>query len=329
MIHFIKKAQLAVTLLLAASVGHAYGENVQSSACCEEQKDTACCQPAPCGTVFVSADLLYWRAFESGLDVCVPSEVVDIVTSDGEVISRLVGKSRDPRFHWDPGFRIGAGYTAACSDWDFAAFWTHFHSRASDSRNRGNHLHWNVNLDVVDLIAGYGYDFCSCFCLRPYFGLRGAKIDQKLHIHDFSNFSSSSSSSLSSSGFRSERRNKEKFVGVGPLLGLEADWNVGCGLSVFANASVSWLYGKYHVRFSETDEIVDAFNFCEQKKQLEATQTVGDAALGIRWEKCFCCDKHVLLQLALEHHCYFDHNRMGNCGDLSFDGLTFSAAFEF
>lgn len=192
---------------------------------------------------------------------------------------------------------------------------------------------------MIDLIAGYNYELGSCFALRPFGGLRGARIDQKLRITEFddsfssSDFSSSDFSPLSFSSssalFTRDVHNKEKFSGLGPLIGIEAAWNVGCGFSVYASISAACLYGKFNIRVFETDLDVNAANFCQVRYHTDASLAVADAALGVRWQTCFCDNMRLILQLGLEHHRYFDYNRIGCYGDLSFDGLNLSAGIEF
>jgi hypothetical protein len=334
MTSYIRKLHVAITLLSITSIGYSYGSVGESLNCCP-------CQPS-CGTGFISADLLYWRAYQSGLDTCVPVGGCDGVSSGGFVTSTFRGKDRDPHFKWNPGFRIGAGYEFACSNWGFGSSWTHFNSSAHAGNGDCNSLRWNVKLDVVDLVAAYEYDLCSCFVLRPFAGLRGARIKQNSHSEEFAfpAFSDSDTSSFSSSSISvcncfegesiiNDTRNRQKFVGIGPLLGLEADWDIGCGFSVYASASISWLYGKYHVKLEEFEQTFDASNCCIQRKNLDGSPAVGDATLGVRWETCVCDDTRFFMQFGLEHHRYFDFNRIGCYGDLSFDGVNLSAGFVY
>lgn len=98
---------------------------------------------------------------------------------------------------------------------------------------------------------------------------------------------------------------------------------------MYVNASTSWLYGKFDIRIHEFEESADAVDFSKIRRRPNASLAVADAGLGIRWEKCFWENKRLLLQVGLEHHCYFDYNRLGAYGDLSFDGVNFSAGIEF
>ena len=336
MTNLIKKIYVAITLLSVTAIGHAYGAQTcrESVNCCNP------CETTCCGQGFVSAEFLYWRAFEDGLDICIPQEESNFVTTDGFVTSRFVGKGRDINFKWDPAFRLGAGYAfgdnCGCDGWDVGVFWTHFHSHAHASYACASHLNWKLDFDVVDLVAGYDHKLNCCFGIRPFLGLRLARIDQKLHISEGD--SSGSFSSFPSSSFpfsddelfvSSTVKNTQDFKGVGPILGLEADWNIGCGFSFYASADVAWLYGKYKIKFTDSTEFIDAFDFCEISKHVDANVAVGDAAIGIRWEKCFCNDLRLLVQLGFEHHRYFDYNRLGDCGDLSFDGINLGVGLRF
>lgn len=330
MTYFIRKIHVAIAFLLLTSVGYAYGDygnNSNWSACgvneCCSPCQPVCCQPDCCGKFFVGAELLYWRAFESGLDECVPGRSSDTITSDGKVISTFDGRSREPDFRWNPGFRIGAGYEFGCNCWDVAAIWTHFNSNTHSSKKARNERRWKIDFDVLDIVTAYNYDLSTCIELRPFFGLRGARIDQKLHTGGFP------CSSTSVDRITSKNHSKDKFWGVGPLLGIDADWGIGCGFSLYANGSLSWLYGRFNSKQIEFDNSVDSLDSCRIRRHPYAVITSGDAGLGVRWQRCIC-NTRVILQFGVEHHQYFDFNHLGGCcGDLSFDGINLGAGLEF
>jgi len=319
MANLIRKIYLALALLSITSISYAYGESNLSFE--EDQNFLSCQSCCRCDQVFVSAEVLGWRAFQGGLDRCVPQEFSDLVIDNNRVISNFNGRGKEPDFCWNPGFRIGLGYESSFNAWDLAAIWTHFRSNTHDHHCE-NRVRWKINLDVLDVVAGYEFDLGSCFTLRPYGGLRGARIYQHLHVHGFPG-------TVSNDQFFFNEKNKERFLGLGPLFGIEGNLDVSCGFSVFANASVSWLYGNFHVRFNEYDQTPDTVNFCQIKKHLDAVQAVTDVAVGVRWQTCLCANIRLLFQLSLEHHRYFDHNRIGCYGDLYFDGVAFGAGLEF
>lgn len=321
MTSFIKKFNLALSLFLVGFSGYSYSD-VYSS--CEEN---TCCNPCPqqCGHGFISADLLYWRAQQDGLDTCIPTNSSDTVLADGRIISTFEGESRDPKFKWDPGFRIGAGYEFACSNWEIGAFWTHFNSKAHGSQDRQNGLRWNIHLDVADLLMAYRYDCYSCFTFRPYVGIRFARLDQKLRIGDSPDATTFAVFDDNLVGVD----NKHKFTGFGPLAGLEIDVKVCGGFSVYVNGAVSWLYGRNDVRLTNSTSTVDVIDFCHINKKTNSTLLAADAGIGVRWMTCFCTNKQFFLELGYEHHSFFDFNRIGDCGDLNFDGVQFGLGFGY
>ena len=143
---------------MISSIGYAYADYGNASSWGGSENCISCCETDCCCTQgFISADLLYWRAFENGLDVCVPQSETNTVT-DGTVASTFKGRARDPRFNWDPGFRLGAGFNLGCSNLDVAAYWTHFYSNSHGGRNRPR---WKIHFDTVDVIAGYECSFCA------------------------------------------------------------------------------------------------------------------------------------------------------------------------
>jgi len=323
--YFIRKIFIFLTFSLMTSMGYAYESYDNYSDCGENcfSCEPVCCDS--CGTLLLSAGLIYWRAFENGLDTCISSRSSNTVLDDGTVISKMYGNSRDPDFEWNPGFRIGVGYEFACSNWDAAVFWTHFNSTSHGHKNKENHIRWNLDFDVVDVIGAYDFNFSPCFTLSPFGGIRGAIIDQKLHNGDFSD----SPHFFTKNEDIEFGKNRENFWGVGPLVGLEGDWNVGCGFSLYANGSVSWLYGKFDVQFVNGDRSGDTLDICNERKNLNAITTALDAEIGIRWATCLCNDMEFILQFGLEHHQYFNFNRIGYCGDLSFDGFNLTAGITF
>jgi len=325
MIYLFSRVCVVISLLLITSASHVFGK-ADSSAVYEETDDCMSCQPVCCGQGFISADLLYWRAFVGGLDSCVTSESSDTVMSDGKIISRFKGIDEDPHFGWNPGFRINAGYAFACSNWDIAESWTHFHSSAHGSVKNRNKVRWHIDFDVLDLVAGYEFNLGPCFALRPFGGFRGARIDQKLCINELPG---ETGFSMQTNLLITHTNNKEKFIGVGPLIGLGIDWCIGCGFDLFVDTSITWMYGNFNVQFMDVVVSADTADISKIRQHLNASLAGADVGFGIRWQKCFCDHLWLVLQLGFEHHRYFDYNRIGGYGDLSFDGINFSAGIGF
>jgi hypothetical protein len=340
MTYFINKLHVAITVLLLTAVNLAYG-NTSTNEECED----SCSSSSPCCVRgFISADFLYWRIHQGGFACgCVPGEINNFVNEEGNVISKFRGDSKDPHFKWNAGFRIGTGYEFVNQSWDIAAYWTHFHTHIHD-QHQPNQFRWKLDYEVIDVLLGR--KFClESFTIRPFIGVRAAQIEQKVkstflvtyhtffNTSSFSSFSSSSSENLTNSPISdfllAKENNKEKFRGVGPLIGIEADWYLGCGCRLYACASVSNLYGHFNISFNGFNTFLNGTNTCDKNAHLHSCQISTDAVLGIRWQQCFCDNMQLMFQLALEHHRYFNHNHLGSYGDLCLDGISFSSGVSF
>ena len=313
-----------MTILLIAAGSHVHGFDDYTSSfdtnddnCCPSSD--CCAQPSCCSQGFVSADFLYWTAYQGGLEVCGPSETIDIINPGGGVTSFFNGKTKDPHFDWSPGFRIAAGYPIKSSCWDVAVYWTHFCTKVHRNFGDDHRFRWRLNFDVVDVVIGREFNLGSCFTVRPFSGVRGAFIDQKAKGFELDALL------FTTAG---EKR-RSRFAAVGLLAGLETVWNIGCGWGVYANAAISGLWGRYRVKCEEFSTFPFGAEFCNFREHLEACQLVIDSGFGISWTKCFCNNKQFVLKIGFEQHRYFDHNRIGDYGDLCLGGGLVSAGFKF
>ena len=318
----VRKLLVFITFLLIAEMGFVDGGDLHhsTSGCCEEINLPEFCYCECYGQFFVGAELLYLRAFEGGLsDACDSKQIIDTTVS-GVTISSLNGNAKDPDFDWNVGFRLGAGYDFANSSCNIGVYWTRFNSN-TNGESGINEQNWKIIFNVVDVLYRCECDWSNCFILTPFGGIRYANIDQKLH----SNFlSTTEGSSIISTG-----KFKEEFSGTGPLVGLEGDWSLGCGFSLYGTLSAAILYGTFHVNSNQTDEFTTGININHLRKNIEACQPVVDAGFGLRWKTCFCKDRLLIMQLGLEEHRYFNHNQIGSYGDLSLDGISLGLSLHY
>jgi hypothetical protein len=349
-LRMIKMALTTLVITAAASVHGDYDCSTPNSSWEEDCCPVSCCpESCGCGHFLIGAEALFLRAYEGGLSgVCDGTDIVDDIKPDGFVISTLRGKTHEPDFQWNVGFRVGVGYEFAQGDSGIGVLWTHFNSHSHSDKSHRNKTHWKINFDVVDALYGFELEWSNRFLLIPYGGLRYARIDQKLRTHfestetrvtdsSSSHCSSDSSFSDSSSSFFSEDtaistsngHMREDFYGIGGVFGVEGDWRFGCGFSLYGDISLSALYGRFHVRSCNIDVFSTGDNINHFKKHLEACQAVVDSEFGIRWEKCFCNDKVFWLQLGAEQHRYFNFNQFCGYGDLCLDGVSLGIGLEF
>lgn len=317
-----------VTLVIttAGSVQGGYDGSPSYGYCEQPCAPEPCCSDS-CGSFFLEADVLYLRAFEGGLfDACDQTETTDS-TVNGLVVSRLEGKSNSSNFRWNWGFRVGAGYEFANSCSGVGVYWTHFNSHKHGDHNEKNNRQWKIDFDAVDILWGYRSHLSSCVVLTPYVGVKYANINQRLHT----NFVSTATNITDPAVVHTRSRGfvKEEFWGVGPEIGIEGDFGIGGGLSLYGNIALSTLYGRFHVESDHIDRFSTGKNIDHLRQNIDAYQTVLDTRLGIRWTTCFCSDKIFAVQLGLEQHRYFDHNQICGNGDLNLDGVSLGILTEF
>lgn len=315
--------------------------------------------------VFIIGELLYWQATEKGL----PLGVVNKTTTPN--LNQAITKSLHGK--WDLGMRIAAGYVLPHDGWDLSLTWLHFNpSAAHRSLHRSATKlifptlaasadpmadlgvcrsakgHWKLSLNQLDLDMGREFFVSRWLTLRPHFGLRADRITQKLTAN-YRHFLGQPEVS------KVYVKYKDKWWGIGPEGGLDTQWGLGCGWSIFADVAVAVLYGKDSVEFKDIDtpaisnvsngssSLPDGVFAKVKDRSTYITQPVLDFQLGLRWDWLFNDDAfHLGLQAGWENHIYFDQNQFpnfsddynfgkffANQGNLTLQGLTVGVRLDF
>lgn len=295
---------------------------VTNSAVCNIQD--SCCESS-CGRFYVGADLLYWKAHISGLELNVgTTSVVQATVGDDTTIMTAEEYDADPYFKWKPGYRIAAGYEFAGAEWEAGVVWTHFQD--SGTKTFGlNTTSVDVKINQIDLLLAYNTTLAPCFKARPFIGVRGARITSSVDAFLVTDITILPATLATQTRIFDD---SQKYEGWGPLLGLEAEWEIGCGFSLYGSAAAGLLYGDYHVHFVDSDVFTPPFStsvFSDDTRHVHGFDANIDLAIGIQWQMAFCDSYLVNMRLGFEHHEYFNQSHIGtNRGDLSFDGGIFS-----
>jgi hypothetical protein len=342
-----------------------------------------CC----CRSWYLDAEVLFWKATEDGLSPAIVNvELADTNTIEipNDGVSMFTNaKFVEPSAKWDAGFRFGIGYNAQHDDWDVYAVWTHFRNHTTSdveanadafpqevvyanwsafntqtnamvpvAEERSN---WSLRLNMIDLELGRKFFAGKWLTLRPFIGLRGALIHQTFNIDYYpGNGLNAASNPYTGFGTIEEVRMKNNFSGVGPRSGINTQWNLGCGWSIYGDAAISLVYGTFDIDQAEyngpsqesEDTVLNiAHNY-------HATRAITDLALGLRYEQCcFDANNYVTVSLGWEHHMFFNQNQMNMYyttesltgllavtkatrwtparGDLATQGLTLAFRFDF
>ena len=349
----------AFTAIVNADVDNAQMRNLENRVSALEQRRGASGMINPPARpqvkdgadLFVFGDLLVWQPRENGMAVCIINEGTNPSTnlSDADV--------RNMDFEWNVGFRVGVGYNLPHDGWDMSLTWLRFHGHGhrrvhadsdeviyprfthpadpiSDNLTCSKlHAHWKGFLNQLDFDFGREFFVSKWLTVRPHFGLRSDWIWQKLSVDN---------NRFASSGLDVDDRFKDHWWGIGLEGGLNTLWGLGSGWSIYGDVGAAIIYGFHHITQKEKIE-GSSGKFENLENSYHISHPILDLALGLRWDHMFEHDRfHIGLHAGWEHHVYFSQNQflyftddfntgnfVTNQGDLTFQGWTVGARFDF
>ncbi|NGX47797.1 MAG: hypothetical protein K1000chlam3_01180 [Chlamydiae bacterium] len=318
---------------------------------------------------FVTAEGLWWIAKENGLiyaqnGAAGPGpQTADVPPTSFNFKGKL--ERIDP--NWDWGFRLGLGYNFCYDEWEAKATWTYYKTDKSDQKegsllNLWGHTDvsssstsnlikadFELHYNTFDLEFGRGFGAGRCFCLRPYFGIRGAFIDQKLDVFNQALLLNPNPGETLSTDLKAI----SDFSGGGFRFGLDGRFDFCWDMSLFGIASYSLLYGKFHADFRETTSgtpedgsnmtAVSNLVIADTDDEFHMGVSSIQLSLGLQWNRSYCCDQYRFgLHIAWEQNLWFQLNQMNHFqsrleegillqehGNLSLQGISFGARFDF
>lgn len=318
---------------------------------------------------FITGSVFYWNAHEDGLEF----GITDEANSGNRTIHD--GEMENLDFHWDVGFKLGLGYRFDHDGWDLYANWTHFNTTAHEDESSGNcqgggHVffplftdlvpadnmnqisasdvdaHWKLRLNLIDLELGRHFFVSKWLSVRPHMGLRAAWVKQHYDI-DYSCLSNIDTD-FHGSFVSDETEMTNKYTGLGVRGGFNTRWGLGSGWSIYGDAAISLLYGRFHVHYEEDGKVAFAASgsdVLDFEDSFHATRAITDLGLGLMYEHTFNKAKwHLAVSLGWEHHLFFSQNQLWRVfgqagagsqtftherGDLGTQGWTLSARFDF
>lgn len=253
-------------------------------------------------------------------------------------------------FSWDWGFRLGAGYNTPRDGWDIDFYWTHMHNTAHAHRGSDTALfqvwtvtdhtlspvtdakaRWRVYLDQLDLDIGRQFYVGRRLTIRPFVGARSAWIYQKYSVDVLG--------TSVSAAVKQDAKMKSRFWGFGFAAGLDSDWKLGWGISMYGEADMSVLLGFFDVDQKGTQ----SFPIWSQNKSFRVGRAIMDLGMGLKWARLFSHDSlGITLKAGYEYHLYLDQNQFllsnGSStlelfnpvnGDLVYQGVIGSIQLDF
>lgn len=259
---------------------------------------------------YVTGDFIYWRAQEDGLEYALSGLLYD---SSVTTSLPFKGKAFSPDFEWDPGFKLGAGYTDSCYLWDLFVNWTWFRSDADGSAQDGASntfsdeelyaqytiprlglpqiaaakANWNLHYNTLDFSIGRSFSIGEHFTFKPFGGLRGAWIHQNYTLQNIG---------FGPSNFETVQ-NKLNFRGVGFRGGTSSIWRFFKNFSFFGDTSVSLLYSNIEDTYKEIRSA--SFNNSNDQTVANLNNTTNtmkaeiEFSLGFQYKTLYNKDKYL------------------------------------
>ena len=289
----------------------------------------------------ISGSALYWKAYEEGLDYVIKNTGATAVNNDG-IVER-------PSFDWNWGCRVDLGYEIPQKKMDLNLCWTWYRTEGTVSdevtspttlfsvwsipSGLGNayefqsKAHTNLALNRIDL------GMSATFSPRRFLDITPTIDLSALWIHQKFQFNLSGGPGLGGLFVTDDDiRMKNHFFGIGPKLGIDTLWDLGCGFGIVGNFNLSLIYGFFDISQAEIVTLNGA-----------APNTSLDLETNSYHNRMFCCERyHLLFEAGWENLIFMGQNQLMRFtnqtypgvnnlvkGDLAFQGLSLRGAFTF
>ncbi len=306
--------------------------------------------------LWVQAEALLMHATEDGVNYGIKQRNSSVATVDGSV--------KNIKYDWSWGWRAGIGYNLPHDGWDMLLNYTWFRAGESKKSNTDDaEIIWqtwtnpvpsggvstaqvtkavgrtHLKFDYLDLQLGREFFVSKWLTLRPYMGARGLWA----HRHMTVKYNNGQLSNFGLTKIKEKFNNR--FRGGGLLAGLDTQWGLGEGWSLYGQFAISLLYGTH--RLHEKQDTYNAGGIAGRIAHIHDSWTMvrmmTDLGFGLRWDRLLYNDDYrIRLQLGWEQHVltgfdkdinFVDDIVQGkftlNQGDLAISGLAFQVRFDF
>lgn len=292
------------------------------------------------GHFFLSADFLWWRAENQGFSYAFNQ-------TENSTSFPNVGKVLRIPPKWDPGFRLGAGWTFPNGSWELFANWTWMNNFAHATKhlknlsalNVGEGLYsmwpasltvaggtdlgpysnakasWVLHHNALDIECSKDICITKRLLIKPNWGVRAAWINQNFH-------SELEDSIIVGHIPEFNFKGKNHCWGAGPRVGGAAEWLLSNGFAFLGKANVALLYGQTHAKNlskgpSATTGIVEIHHrFNDHFSQLVPNLQM---MLGVEWGSCiFSQDRFMVISACWEVNYFWNQFNV----PVSFEGYA-------
>jgi len=304
--------------------------------------------------VFVTADFIYWKAQQEGLDFAA-SGVYNDPFGGSPYTNVGKGEDKQPDFTFQPGFKVGVGLDFAHDGWDLYANYTWLNpashtetiNQPSDSylwNGQWGHTFvpaltdslasasasWKLNFNVIDLELGRNFFISKFLTLRPFIGLKGAWLKQDYDITNAPRVASTAA-------YLSANYNmKEEFQGIGIRGGVSPVWHFLQNWGVYGDLACSIMWN--HVSSDRRDVLNQTsgpLTVLNYEKNFHTVLPVLEMGIGLSYMGWFSNETYMLeVKAGWEEQVWFSMNQFLNptatpSGNMTTQGFTLKVGFTF
>lgn len=331
-------------------------------------------------SIVTQGEFLFWTADVGNLSYGLKSAVQSRNSSVNPNQTGLVDKKKEEfNWGWDPGVRAKLGVISDYDGWDFLSSWTYFYTSETTSKTvepfhsndfgnvnnnpigtevfssswfvfndqtRFNKLKAKASIlfNQIDLNQGRNFWISDYLSIRPFMGVRGYWTRLYFHL----NGSRSIGSDIGAADAMA--RAKQNSWAVGLLSGLNTDWHLGCGFSLFGEFDFALAYGRTRVHLKRTffeennaSTQIDRNVTGRTKDSFYQIHPFCDLGIGLRYNHDFDKTLRLILDAGWEYHTILKFNQFfkstsreegftdlpSQRGNLSMTGLVIRGRVEF
>ncbi len=292
----------------------------------------------------LNIDYLYWTARQDSLEFAYSGTGVSANNP------ATPGKIFHPHYDWTSGYRIGLAAYTAYDGWDLMGQYTWFKSSTQAHVGPLSNLkpvwkvtnftptsiqyaanHWNINLNVFDLLVRRRFLLSPKFVIQPGIGIKSVW-NKQTYITTYDGIASG----RTQSGVMHIRQTTD---GLGILAQLATNWYFTKPVSLYGRIAVSTIWQQ--VSSHRIDTIEDAttlYSSLDTKQSTSFAAPILETFLGFSFESSLYKKKiQAVFMAGYEFQIWYDTNQFvrtildsnGSLGNLNLQGLTLRGQLEF
>lgn len=251
---------------------------------CESECIEIVRDPVVCGGWEGSAEFLYLKPRQRGLDFAATEDGTALVLGNGDIHN--LDYDREGGFRASIGYRTKTRWGLIVSHTNFATDGVAYAERPDGIGQlfaTRSHPDGTQEANTARMASSLDYELFDVMLDRPFYDTRFATLSAFGGVR-FVDFAQDFQYDYDGRDFINGRIiDRTRMDGVGLRLGSEGRWNLPRGLSLFGRFAGGITYGRYETQFFE-DNLDGQVLITEMRDQYEQAISSLEAALGVSWQ---------------------------------------------